>query len=104
MPAPKGTMGDWATIAREQNAERRARVLAHPDIAKRLTEHPLNYSAPEVWSGFIPPAEIGCCLRCGSRDKRNPSPQRRALVAICQAVIDRENQLDVSGDALGEVG
>jgi hypothetical protein len=34
---------------------RRAAVLSHPDLAARLTEHPLNFTRPERWNGYIPP-------------------------------------------------
>lgn len=82
----KGTLVDYERIAAEQCRARRARVLAHPDIAVRLTERPMNYPAPEFWTGYIPPAKRG-------DDRPNPSPIRRQLLDICQAVAEREREL-----------
>lgn len=36
---------------------RRARVLAHPDLAARLCEPPLSYARPDQWNGYVPPRE-----------------------------------------------
>lgn len=60
-------------------AERRERVLAHPDLAARLTERPLKFARPDVWNGFVPPKYVP------SRDGQriNDSPYRIALVDIC---------------------
>lgn len=41
-------------MAETANRERRALVLAYPDIAKRLCEPPMNLSHPEAWNGFVP--------------------------------------------------
>lgn len=49
-------------------------VLAHPDLAQRLTEQPLNYATPQQWTGFVPPEQWG--------GRRNASPVRDALVEI----------------------
>jgi hypothetical protein len=81
-------MSGWDHYADEERAKarsRRGRVLAHPDIAKRLTEPPMRYPTPEMWTGYIPPA------RCGE-DKPNRSPIRRQLLDTCQAVVDRERE------------
>lgn len=40
---------------RTRAAHRRARVLAHPDIAEALTEPPLRYTTADKWEGHIPP-------------------------------------------------
>lgn len=79
----QGDLGQlWAAVRAEtaaENARRRAAVLAHPDLAARLTEPPLRFTAPERWTGYIPPATWG-----GSRlhDQPNPAPERRALLAL----------------------
>ena len=84
-----GRFSDLAAIEREKIRERRRRVLAHPDIAQRLTEPPLNMPTPEMWAGYIPPAEVPSV----NGYKPNMSPRRRALVEIVRAVRQRENEL-----------
>lgn len=37
------------------NQQRRARVLKHEDLRKRLTESPLNFTRADKWSGYVPP-------------------------------------------------
>ncbi|MFJ9037922.1 hypothetical protein ACIRF8_15180 [Streptomyces sp. NPDC102406] len=37
-------------------AYRRALVLRYPDLAAKLTESPLRFTAPKHWNGYIPPA------------------------------------------------
>jgi hypothetical protein len=75
---------------------RRARVLRHPDLARRLTEPPLDYRRAEDWSGWIPPAHLeeqacsAChtdpgkrgCKRTGHQARANDSKRRAALAAI----------------------
>lgn len=63
---------------------RRARVLAHPDIAAALTRRPLSYAKPEDWNGYVPPSTW--------RERRNDSPQRVALIELCNAVAEREQE------------
>lgn len=83
-----------ATSKRDSLA-RRARVLAHPDLAQRLTDPPLRLRSPERWSGWIPLRELpqescGHCTSSGGRRCRgvahraraNDSPVRRQLVDI----------------------
>lgn len=82
----KGGGDTYAAEARRQCQARRDRVLKHPDIAAKLTRHPLNFTRPEVWNGYIPPA-------FDSDRTENASPQRKALIAICQEVMQREQQL-----------
>lgn len=72
----------------EQQAARRARVLAQPDLAKRLTQPPFTYEFPEQWGGYIPPKTIE---RQG-RVVENPSPQRKALIALLNDVLAAEQQ------------
>jgi len=94
------------------NQQRRAAVLAQPDLAAELTRPPLNFTRPEHWNGYIPPAtwplddrEIlrtshqardgkmitrynqGNARSCG--DMPNSTAQRAVLVAISQAAWDR---------------
>jgi hypothetical protein len=57
-------------------------VLAYPDLAKRLTDSPLDYERPEQWNGFVPPAEFN--------GVHNDSPRRAALVAIVEEARQRE--------------
>lgn len=65
---------------------RRDRVLAHPDIAAKLCQPPLSATAPQFWSGYVPPAyHMG---------KPNDSPVRKQLLAICNEVAERENEPD----------
>ncbi|GAA2092410.1 hypothetical protein [Actinomadura alba] len=66
-------------------AERRERVLAHPDLAHRLTQRPLRFARPEAWNGYVPPKFVP------SRDgyRINDSPYRIALVDICSEAMRR---------------
>lgn len=87
--------------AQRKNRERRARVLAHPDLARRLTQPPLSYKRPEQWNGYIAPrllAEDACSScsnysrgRCPGHHvaKVNDSPRRAALVAIAREAAER---------------
>lgn len=86
MPTPfKGKLSDLEVIARQKCEERRARVLAQPDIAKRLCDPPYRASSPGMWTGYIPPAQI-------NGDKVNRSPIRAQLVDIVRAVSEAEEQ------------
>lgn len=67
----------WHTIlveSRQTAAQRRTRVLAHPDLAAR---------APRGWAGYVPP-------RVDSDGRANTSPIRRELIDILHAVAERE--------------
>lgn len=97
------------TMSAEQLAEvggsheRRARVLSHPDLVKRLTEPPLRMTDPNRWTGWIPPRTLPAdiCGRACGRDHRpcsnqhaarfNTSPYRRALVEIAAEAYRREH-------------
>lgn len=86
------------------SAARRARVLAHEDLAQRLTEPPLRLSHPTKWSGWIPPRTLAqeACGHCSSSDgdrrcrnwpHRSPvndSPIRQQLVEIATEAMARE--------------
>lgn len=82
---------------------RRDRVLAHPDLAKRLTEPPLGFPDPTDWSGWIPPQTVPegmCGQNCGRyhrcdgihAGRRNDSLRRAALVDIAAEAWRRDNQ------------
>lgn len=93
---PLAEQHGWSDLnaqATKECTRRRARVLSHPDIARMLTQFPLRLTNPDKWTGFIPPQEIPTL----SGWKRNTSPIRAQLVAIMNAVDERENQLDFDG-------
>lgn len=74
-------------------AERRRRVLSHPDLAELLTLPPLDYARPDQWTGYVPPALWGDERQPDGTflDKRNTSDRRAALVAICAEAHARES-------------
>jgi hypothetical protein len=94
--------------ARAENAARRDRVLAHPDLAARLVDA-LGITDPVRWSGWIPPKTLpeDVCNECragacGSRAhlaRTNRTYQRRQLVDIAAEALRRETQ-----PALDEIG
>jgi hypothetical protein len=65
-------------------AANRKAVLAHPDLAERLTRPLLGYSKPEQWNGFVPPEQFG--------QQINDSPRRAALVAILDEAFARDER------------
>jgi hypothetical protein len=81
------TGGGWGLIAdqaRRECQERRARLLAHPDLARRLCGPPWNFKRPEQWTGFVPPATYGAQV--------NSSPFRAALVELLTDLEARERE------------
>jgi hypothetical protein len=60
----------------------REAVLAHPDLAERLTQPPLDYAQPSQWNGFVPPEQFN--------GQNNDSPRRAALVAIVDEALTRD--------------
>lgn len=60
----------------------RIAVLAHPDLAAKLCEPPLNYDRPDQWTGYIPP-EIW-------NNQRNDSGRRAALIELLLEALLRE--------------
>jgi len=102
--------------ASDDCAERRARVLKHPDLAKRLTEQPVGYSDPAHWNGWVPPRVTdpggpGDSLLMARLDRgggfsyrfnqlgyrtvgeqANDSPRRAALVEIATEALRREQE------------
>jgi hypothetical protein len=90
--------------SKQESSARQARVLAHPDLARRLTDPPLKLSDPGRWSGWIPPKTLAeeACKSCDGGDPRpacrgwphrsrlNDSPVRRQLVEIAAEAMRRE--------------
>jgi hypothetical protein len=85
--------------------ERRARVLAYPDLAARLCQAPLGFARPQQWNGYVPPrmgqyaepellrSSSGHPNRHGHRtdpEQLNDSPRRAVLVSICAEALQRE--------------
>lgn len=67
----------WETAVKDAAARMKARkaaVLAHDDLARRLTEPPLNFAQPTQWNGGIPPETYG--------GERNDSARRDALAEL----------------------
>jgi hypothetical protein len=95
---------EWrATRARikTENAARRDRVLAHPDLAAQLADA-LGLSDPARWSGWIPPKTLaedvcpGCrageCRPEGHRARINSTYPRRTVVDIAAEALRRDTQ------------
>jgi hypothetical protein len=89
-------------VPKQVSRERRERVLAHKDLASRLTEPPLRLGDPRHWNGWIPPRWLpeDCCdicaggrPSCSSREhtrRPNESAVRKQLVAIAAEALQRE--------------
>lgn len=92
-------MSDGVRYERERARVRRARVLAWPAIAARLTEEPLNYKWPEQWNGYVPPANRAG----GSVEETNVSIRRQALIDICNEVAEAERHRDETGEGPAEI-
>jgi hypothetical protein len=93
-----------AADIRKELAERTALVLGYDDLAKRLTMPPLDCAEPKRWNGFIPPYMIeGPCESGRNTWKRNPSPVRVHLVAICHEAYARAYGEDVGHAWLEEI-
>lgn len=71
-------------------AARRERVLKQPDLARLLCEPPLSLPTPEMWTGYIPPAEVPNNSEFRPY-KPNKSPIRRQLIEVCNLVAERES-------------
>ncbi len=76
--------------ARQECEDRRRRLLAQPDIAKRLTGQPLNYKRPDQWTGYVPGAIV--TWRKNGTPIMNSSPYRAALLEIGRLLKEREQQ------------
>jgi hypothetical protein len=86
--ADRDSRRDWRELwqreyrlALARAAERRARVLAHPDLAELLTVREVGYARPEQWTGYIPPATWN--------GEHNDSPRRATLTAIAAEAMRR---------------
>lgn len=92
--------------AQRAAAYRRSLVLRYPDLAAKLTERPHNFSAPEKWNGYIPPATdctgaintaacrpalLALVTEAESRDTAGRSfPQQRTAIPDAQ-IIEETN-------------
>jgi hypothetical protein len=117
------TVGTQILRAHTTNQQRRASVLAHPDLAARLTQPPLNYARPDQWNGYIPPATVDLgeseALRTvgiGGRgeqvvrfnqlgrrtrgEQENDAPERAALLDISREAWERDHADDPSDTLL----
>ena len=73
------------------SAARRALILRHEDLARKLTKQPLNFTTPEHWNGSLPPEMWN--------QVRNDSPRRPALLALVAEAEQRERHLQPVRDA-----
>lgn len=88
---------DALAQSKQESRARRARVLAHDDLTKRLAQ---LMSDPKQWSGWIPPRTLpeDTCTHCARgrrchgahRARVNDSPRRAALVEIATEALRRE--------------
>jgi len=120
---PRGPIGTWLRAiyyeSRGRTRERRARVLADPEIAEGLTQPPIDkdgYPRAKMWNGYVPP-RYGPTVweeplfdhRSGQPNSHrnrtaaigeNDSPQRHALVVLCaaafQAATDAGEDIDTT--------
>lgn len=79
--------GLWTRAHEEARARltaNRTAVLAHPDLAQRLTEPPLSYPRAEQWNGGVPPETFG--------GEHNGSARREALVEIVAEAARRSEE------------
>lgn len=88
--------------SKRESQARRERVLAHQDLAGRLTEAPLRLSDPSRWSGWVPPGRLpeDACTHCERASRRcsgwphrarvNDSPVRRQLVDVATDAMRRD--------------
>ena len=108
------TLGIDLQRSHSRNLDRRAAVLKHPDLAKRLVDE-LGYAHPRQWNGYIPPSTVNpgdpggmCCAavidpygglrfiynQLGRRaigEQPNNSPQRKILAEISTEAWRREH-------------
>jgi hypothetical protein len=83
-----GAWEDFGAQYVEATRRNRDLVLRHPDIAQRLTQHPLNYGRPDQWTGYIPAYEWG--------GQVNDSIRRTALLDIVMAAEEADKQAPVA--------
>jgi hypothetical protein len=80
--------------ARRAAAHRRGLVLRYPDLAVKLTEHPVNHSSPEKWNGYIPPA-TDCT---GAMNTARCRPALLALVAEAECRLHQPKEIAESAE------
>jgi hypothetical protein len=85
-PRPSPPAGPIAPTSDSATQGERARVLRHPEIAKKLCEAPLYYSRPEAWNGYVPPAMW--------REEHNDAPERKALLEIIGAAVAADAEVE----------
>lgn len=73
----------------------RRRVLAHPDLAARLTERPLAFKHPWQWTGYIAPQWLADETDAPTGWHLNQSPYRAQLMDIMTAVVERERAVAI---------
>ena len=115
------TLGVDLLRAHGINRERRAAVLKHEDLAKRLVAE-LGFANPGQWNGYIPPAvtdpggqdrlcqgaspgrhgdflaRLNQVGRYGLGEMPNDSPRRAALLDISREAWSRERRAAVQGE------
>lgn len=74
------------TRAKARCKANRGRLLAHPDLAEKLTKAPMNLPDPAMWNGYIPPEHWGG--KYGGA--RNDSGIRAFLVRLMDEVTAAE--------------
>lgn len=75
----------WAPAlkdAQNRMAARKAAVLAHPDLAARLTEPPLGFAKPEQWRGNVGPDTWN--------GGHNDAARREALAELVAEAVRRD--------------
>lgn len=87
---PAAAVRRQMAAARARCVERRALVLAHEDLARALTQPPLQHAKPEDWTGYIPPAT--------ANESMNTSPARKVLVEL---VAEAERRAKQAREAAG---
>lgn len=60
-------------------------VLAHADLAERLTLPPIGCTTAAHWNGYIPPL-----LTCAEAGRRNDSARRTALIELVAEAMERD--------------
>jgi hypothetical protein len=68
-------------------------VLAHPDLAQKLTEAPCRFATPEMWTGYIGPKWIEG--RFGEA-VLNDSPYRAQLAGLVAEAEQRHTRKDTA--------
>jgi hypothetical protein len=85
-PQQRRSLAVAVSAAHQVAQDNRQRVLAHAELAERLTH--LGCSRPERWTGYIPP-RVAYYEQDGY-GVPNDSPVRRGLVELMSAVAERE--------------